>query len=203
MVYDFIYCMLHKPVRSPLILGHHLISVLIWPYGVLRHRLVFLILFFVSTEATNVGQHTRILLLKTGCDGTRFYLANGIGWAVAFFVVRMARALTPPSHTAAAPTPSHPAAYRARAAAPLDICDLQARGQLMGRIFAGRTRHFRAFRATPFPIELVLVRDASAPRARRAPFPPRRASLAPRVSTWRPSPAQVLFNHHRHLQVRG
>ena len=104
MVYDFIYCMLHKPVRSPLILGHHLISVLIWPYGVLRHRLVFLILFFVSTEATNVGQHTRILLLKTGCDGTRFYLANGIGWAVAFFVVRMARSRTPPTAT----PPPHP-----------------------------------------------------------------------------------------------
>ena len=41
-------------VRSPLIIGHHVLSVLIWPYAVLQHRGLVMILFFVLTEITNV-----------------------------------------------------------------------------------------------------------------------------------------------------
>ena len=59
MLYDTCYMLLHRQVRSPLMLGHHLLSVLIWPYAVLRRRALVLVLFFIVTEVTNVGQHSR------------------------------------------------------------------------------------------------------------------------------------------------
>ena len=40
----------HRQVRSPLMLMHHLLSILVWPYAVLRGRALLLVLFFIITE---------------------------------------------------------------------------------------------------------------------------------------------------------
>ena len=37
-------------MRSPLMLMHHLLSILVWPYAVLRGRALLLVLFFIITE---------------------------------------------------------------------------------------------------------------------------------------------------------
>lgn len=89
MLYDTIFCILHKPVRSPLIIVHHVLSVLFFPYATLRHRSVLFVLFFVLTEITNIGQHGRMMLLKLRLEHTKAYLVNGVTWAIAFFVVRI------------------------------------------------------------------------------------------------------------------
>jgi len=89
MAYDTVFCLAHKQVRHPLLLGHHLLSILFFPYATLRHRALLVVLFFVCTEVTNIGQHVRIILLKLGHERSRLYLVNGVAWAVSFFVVRI------------------------------------------------------------------------------------------------------------------
>ena len=89
MAYDTVFCLAHKQVRHPLLLGHHLLSILFFPYATLRHRALLVVLFFVCTEVTNIGQHVRIILLKLGHERSRIYLVNGVAWAVSFFVVRI------------------------------------------------------------------------------------------------------------------
>jgi len=89
MLYDTCYMLQHKQVRSPLMLGHHLLSVLVWPYAVLRRRALLLVLFFLVTESTNLGQHTRMILYKLGWRHTRAYQVLGVSWIALFFVVRI------------------------------------------------------------------------------------------------------------------
>lgn len=89
MLYDTIYCLYYKQMRSPLIIGHHIIPVLTWPYCALNGRALPIVLFFIITEVTNVGQHGRMLLLKLGFEETRVYRIVGVSWVVSFFVVRI------------------------------------------------------------------------------------------------------------------
>lgn len=89
MAYDCIYCMYYKEVRSPLIIGHHVLPVLLWPFAALRHRAVPVVLFFVFTELSNIGQHGRMLLLKLGYERSTAYRYIGTGWVVAFFFIRI------------------------------------------------------------------------------------------------------------------
>lgn len=42
-------------VRHPLIIGHHVLSIIFFPYATLRHRSLLVVLFFVCTE---VSHHT-------------------------------------------------------------------------------------------------------------------------------------------------
>ena len=89
MLYDTCYMLLHRQVRSPLMLGHHLLSVLIWPYAVLRRRALVLVLFFIVTEVTNVGQHSRQILLRLGLTHKKLYMVVGVSWIALFFLVRI------------------------------------------------------------------------------------------------------------------
>ena len=89
MLYDTCYMLRHKIVRSPLMLMHHLLSILVWPYAALRSRALLLVLFFIITEVTNIGQHTRMILYKLGLKHTRTYLVVGVSWILLFFVVRI------------------------------------------------------------------------------------------------------------------
>jgi len=89
MLYDTCYMLWHKEVRSPLMMGHHIVSILVWPYAVLRGRALTIVLFFIITEATNVGQHGRGMLLRLGLKHTKLYMVVGISWIVLFFVVRI------------------------------------------------------------------------------------------------------------------
>jgi len=89
MAYDTIICLANEELRKPLIIGHHVLSVLIWPYAVLHHRGLYMILFFIATEITNVNQHLRMVLLKLGKEKSKLYVINGVLWVVVFFVVRI------------------------------------------------------------------------------------------------------------------
>jgi len=89
MMYDSLYCLFYKQMRSPLIIGHHLLPVVFWPYCALNNRALALVLFFICTELTNVGQHARMILLKLGLEDKLFYTIIGISWVVTFFVVRI------------------------------------------------------------------------------------------------------------------
>jgi len=37
-------------VRHPLLIGHHVLSIIFFPYATLRHRSLLVVLFFVFTE---------------------------------------------------------------------------------------------------------------------------------------------------------
>ena len=89
MLYDTIYCCYYKQMRSPLIIGHHVLPVAFWPYCTLNRRALPVVLFYIVTEITNVGQHLRVMLLKLGLDNRLAYTMIGVSWVVAFFVVRI------------------------------------------------------------------------------------------------------------------
>lgn len=89
MLYDTLYCLYYKQMRSPLIIGHHIIPVLTWPYCALNSRALPIVLFFILTEVTNIGQHARMLLLKLGFEETKLYSIVGVSWVVSFFIVRI------------------------------------------------------------------------------------------------------------------
>lgn len=90
MLYDTIYCSVHREMRSPLIIGHHVLPVLFWPYCCLNHRALPIVLFFILTEITNIGQHLRMMLLKFGLEGRKVYTVIGVSWVIMFFAVRIA-----------------------------------------------------------------------------------------------------------------
>ena len=52
MFYDTIFCLLHKQCRQPLIIGHHVLSIIFFPYAMLSHRSAVIVLFFIVTEVT-------------------------------------------------------------------------------------------------------------------------------------------------------
>ena len=52
MAYDTMFCLYNAPLRSPLIIAHHVFSFVLWPYATLRHRSLILVLFFIVTEAS-------------------------------------------------------------------------------------------------------------------------------------------------------
>lgn len=89
MFYDTFYCAWYSQMRSPLIIGHHLLPVTFWPYCALNDRALALVLFFIVTELTNIGQHLRMMLLKLGLEDNKIYAVIGTSWVVAFFVVRI------------------------------------------------------------------------------------------------------------------
>jgi len=90
MLYDTLYCCYYREMRSPLMIAHHVLPVLFWPYCLLNKRMVPMVLFFVLTEVTNIGQHTRILLEKFDLKHSRLYAIVGTSWVVLFFLVRIA-----------------------------------------------------------------------------------------------------------------
>merc|ERR1719291_1162942 len=84
------YYLCHKSLRAkPLIIAHHALSVAFFPYATLQHRSLLLVLFFVVTDVTNVGQHLRILLQKLGYENSRAWLLIGLSWTGGFFFVRI------------------------------------------------------------------------------------------------------------------
>jgi len=89
MLYDLLYCLYYRPMRSPLIIGHHLLPVLYWPYCALNARALAVVLFFVCTELSNFGQHLRMILLKLSLEDTHVYRFISVSWVVAFFLVRI------------------------------------------------------------------------------------------------------------------
>jgi len=90
MLYDTLYCLYYREMRSPLMIAHHVLPVLFWPYCVLNSRMLPMVLFFVLTEVSNIGQHSRILLEKFELKHSRLYAVVGTSWVVLFFLVRIA-----------------------------------------------------------------------------------------------------------------
>ena len=89
MLYDTCYCAYYRQMRSPLIIGHHLLPVVFWPYCALNGRAVPIVLFFILTEVTNIGQHARMIILKLGLEDKLAYTIIGVSWVIGFFLVRI------------------------------------------------------------------------------------------------------------------
>ena len=89
MLYDTCYCAYYRQMRSPLIIGHHILPVVFWPYCALNRRAVPIVLFFILTEVTNIGQHARMVFLKLGLEEKLAYTIIGVSWVIGFFVVRI------------------------------------------------------------------------------------------------------------------
>ena len=90
MCFDLIWLLNYREIGTPIMLFHHAVSILAFPYAVLQHRCVVFVLFFLLTEVTGVLQHPRMILLKLGLDGNLCYVAVGAGWTISFFFVRIA-----------------------------------------------------------------------------------------------------------------
>jgi hypothetical protein len=68
--------------------GHHLLSLLIWPYALLRSRLSVFAVYFMATELTNIGQNIFWLASKGGlAPGLAAPL--GLLWLLSFLLVRI------------------------------------------------------------------------------------------------------------------
>ena len=81
--------LLHRELGTPIILGHHVLSLVGFPYATLRHLCVPFVQFFILTEVTGIPQHLRMMLLKLDREATLLYILVGVGWTVSFFLVRM------------------------------------------------------------------------------------------------------------------
>jgi hypothetical protein len=70
-------------------LVHHILSVLIWPWAVMNSMYAWWINYFLVTEVTNIGLNLRWLLQRgnLASDGTVTILS--VVWAFAFMVVRI------------------------------------------------------------------------------------------------------------------
>lgn len=91
MIYDLVWMLYHPEHDAkarPIMLFHHILSIIGFPYAILRHRAVPFVLFFIATEVTGILQHARMLLLKFGLDHTHIYLVVGLSWTLSFFAVR-------------------------------------------------------------------------------------------------------------------
>ena len=72
---------------------HRLLSITIFPYAILASRSAIFVVYFMATELTNVGQNLYVLanrgrLFGAASDSVERFV--GIGWLLAFFMLRIA-----------------------------------------------------------------------------------------------------------------
>lgn len=89
LAYDTLFCLYYEDHRTALNFGHHLTSILIWPWAMLNHRGVVFVEYFAFTEITGVLQNLRLFMSKMGYDSSPLYVAVGAGWTLSFFIVRI------------------------------------------------------------------------------------------------------------------
>lgn len=73
----------------PVMWMHHIVSLLVWPYGLLAEKGAWYICYMLCTEVTNVGLNGRFLVDTWKLLPDTGALAVGLGWALSFLVVRM------------------------------------------------------------------------------------------------------------------
>ena len=69
-----------------IMLMHHIVSLLVWPTSMSHRAGAFFVVYFLSTEVTNIGQNAFMLADRTGSSAT---LPIGVTWMLSFFVVRI------------------------------------------------------------------------------------------------------------------
>jgi hypothetical protein len=69
--------------------GHHVLSLLAWPYAVLTHRCAVFVAYFLFTELTNVGQSLFHFCNKGKRGGATALLAVGGMWLLSFAAIRI------------------------------------------------------------------------------------------------------------------
>jgi hypothetical protein len=89
LAYDTLFCLCHKDHRTALNFGHHLLSLMLWPWAMLNHRAVVIVEYYAFTEITGAFQHLRTLMARLGHDTSPLYVANGAAWTLSFFIVRI------------------------------------------------------------------------------------------------------------------
>lgn len=77
-----------KATGMALMWGHHLISIVMWPYSVLTHKTSLFVGYFLVTEVTNIGQNFFHFANKTGAS-PKVTLGVGVLWIFSFFVFRI------------------------------------------------------------------------------------------------------------------
>lgn len=71
-------------------LWHHILSVLIWPYAVASSLHCWWINYFLVTEVTNIGLNVRSILMNfETLRNSSMVLNISIVWVVAFFIIRV------------------------------------------------------------------------------------------------------------------
>ena len=89
MAFDLVWLLQHPELGTPIILGHHVLSLSGFPYAMLKHLCVPFVLFFILTEVTGLPQHARMMMLKLGREAAPLYILVGVGWTLSFFLVRI------------------------------------------------------------------------------------------------------------------
>ena len=67
---------------------HHLVSLIVWPYGLTHDTGVVFVVYFIATEATNIGANI-FALANRGGFFVKQQLAIGILWMISFAVIRV------------------------------------------------------------------------------------------------------------------
>jgi len=95
MVYDVVWLVLHPShdaKQRPLVYMHHILSIVGFPFAMLRHKCVIFVCFFILTEVTGLLQHTWVMLNHFGLKEHPATLGAGVCWMLSFILVRIAPA---------------------------------------------------------------------------------------------------------------
>eukprot|EP01048_Picozoa_sp_COSAG05_P020014 COSAG05_NODE_3296_length_2170_cov_2.142443_1_plen_223_part_00 len=79
-----------KPTMYKMMLGHHIGSLVAWPYAICAGRCALFVNWFMLSEGTNIFLNARYILMKIGHSTGTLYLSNGLIWTLSFVVLRMA-----------------------------------------------------------------------------------------------------------------
>ena len=72
-----------------LFIVHHVFSIVLWPYALMRHLCAYHINYFLVSEVTNFNMSLRWILAALNMSNTKLYLINGLAWIPLFLGVRV------------------------------------------------------------------------------------------------------------------
>jgi len=89
-LYDCCIMAIDSEVHSPLMVMHHVMSVIVWPISFLSQRGMWYVLYFMSTELSTPMLHLTLFFLpKHGLAESTIFLPVGVGMLAVFFLVRV------------------------------------------------------------------------------------------------------------------
>ena len=68
---------------------HHVLSLLVWPYALVKNLNAVFVTYFLATEITNIGQNIFLIASRSRIFGSGLDLPIGIAWAFTFLVARV------------------------------------------------------------------------------------------------------------------
>ena len=78
--------MAHCHVDNRCLNWWQVISLFVWPYGIIKGKAAYFVLYYMTTELTNIGQNLYLVLREFKSS---FEMPIAVLWMLSFFVVRV------------------------------------------------------------------------------------------------------------------